>query len=99
MSETGNMDLLANRLEGPPDRRRVAKSALAMFLPVFALAVAVTATILFISGNAETLAYRNEEQHTVVIQAVRNRLPGRDKCPIIVPRCSYLVLIGETDQV
>ncbi len=69
MSEEGNTGPSMGRLEAPLDRRKIARSAVAMSLPVFAIAAAVTTTILSVSGNAEMLAYRSEERYTVAIQA------------------------------
>lgn len=69
LSDSNNKVLLTGAQQSTPARREIAKGALAVFLPVFALAAAVTEAILFVSSNAEMMAYRNREGHVVAIQA------------------------------
>lgn len=52
-----------------PDRRKIARGILTIFLPVFALMIAVTASILFVSSGTEMKTYRDRERHTVDNQA------------------------------
>ncbi len=69
MNETTTTARRADRQDAPPKRRDVARRAVVIFLPGFALSLAVTAAILFASNKADMAAYRSEERHTVVAQA------------------------------
>ncbi len=57
------------RQKKTPERRKIAKSAMPIFLPMFVLALIVTAAILFPGSKAEIMDHRNTEMHTVAIQA------------------------------
>lgn len=57
-----------NQLE-TPDRRRIIKNTLAVFLPVFTLMITVTAAILMVSENAEMKEYQNKEWRVVDARA------------------------------
>ncbi len=69
-SELANVDPPADRQEGPSDQRKIAKSALVIFLPAFVLTLAVTVAILFNSNTAEMITLRNTELHTIAMQAL-----------------------------
>ena len=52
-----------------PDRRRITKNTLAIFLPVFTLMITLTAVILMVRQRAEMKEYQAEEWHAVDVQA------------------------------
>ena len=61
--------LSIDKLTGAMNRRKIATSAMALFLPGLALTITVTMVFLSVSESAKTKAYHDRERHTVDIMA------------------------------
>ncbi|MCF6285857.1 MAG: ATP-binding protein [Candidatus Hydrogenedentes bacterium] len=69
MGNTSGLDFLAKVQSGALSHRKIAASAMVIFVPGFAVILAVTTVVLFSTDKAEMRDRRREELHTVRLQA------------------------------